>query len=213
MSSSVFAAPATNYADGLDLPNAEDWEPLPDDDGVVLPATDASDGPSASRDASASSSRADGSLASDARKASRASSRSRSDAATSDADASGARSKQTASAEDGSASESAPATASASAGDASEKQAPTYRDGTYYASGTGKFGPVPVTVVIQDGTITRIDVGANQEAAAMLERARSRVVSEIIETQSTDVETVTGATMTSEAIIDAVSQALERASS
>ena len=45
----------------------------------------------------------------------------------------------------------------------------------------------------------------------MAERAQSQVIPAIIEAQSADVEVVTGATMTSEAIIDAVNQALERA--
>lgn len=87
----------------------------------------------------------------------------------------------------------------------------SYRDGTYYASGRGKFGAVPVTVVIEDGAIARIDVGANQETAAMLEHVCAEVVPDIIESQSTDVDTIAGATVTSDAIIDAVNQALERA--
>lgn len=178
------------------------------DDGTVPSTTGAAASLSARRDASASHA-ADGSSTSDGKASSRSSARSHNDAASSGA----ARSKQGASTEGASeaASTSAPASDVSSAGSAA--QARTYRDGTYYASSTGKFGQVPVTVVIKDGEISRIDVGANQEAAAMLERASSQVISEILASQSTDVDTVTGATMTSEAIIDAVSQALERASS
>ena len=95
---------------------------------------------------------------------------------------------------------------------AASSQDRQYRDGTYYASGTGKFGPVPVTVVISGGRITSIEVGPNEESSVMAERAQSQVIPAIIEAQTADVEVVTGATMTSEAIIDAVNQALERAS-
>ena len=68
-----------------------------------------------------------------------------------------------------------------------------------------------MTVVISGGRITSIEVGPNEESSVMAERAQSQVIPAIIEAQSADVEVVTGATMTSEAIIDAVNQALERA--
>ncbi len=100
---------------------------------------------------------------------------------------------------------------SAGSSRAASSQERQYRDGTYYASGTGKFGSVPVTVVISGGRITSIEVGPNEESSVMAERAQSQVIPAIIEAQSADVEVVTGATMTSEAIIDAVNQALERA--
>ena len=86
-------------------------------------------------------------------------------------------------------------------------------DGTYYATGRGgKFGGVPVTVVIKGGRITSITLGANSETGAMAEKARSVVVPQIITSQGIDdIDTATGATMTSEAILDGVSQALDRA--
>ncbi len=87
----------------------------------------------------------------------------------------------------------------------------SYRDGTYYATGRGKGGDLPVTLVIEGGLVTRITLGENDEAPAMLEKARDTVVPAIIATQTTDVDTATGATITSEAIIDAVQQILDRA--
>lgn len=171
---------SASSSSGVELPDADGWEAVPedvsnDDDGIVLSSTssDASD--------SMSDSVADSATGS---------------ASTSSALLSS--SVSTVSADDASLSDDASA---------------TYRDGTYYASGTGKFGSVPVTVTIKDGKITRIDIGANQETAAMAEQAESGVVSAIIATQSTDVDTVSGATLTSNAIIEAVSEALERASS
>lgn len=88
----------------------------------------------------------------------------------------------------------------------------TYRDGTYYASGEGKNGPVDVTVVVTDGMVTRISLGQNAESPAMLEKAQSTVVPEILASQSTaDVQTAAGATITSDAIVSAVADALARA--
>jgi NosR/NirI family nitrous oxide reductase transcriptional regulator len=87
----------------------------------------------------------------------------------------------------------------------------SYRDGVYYASGKGKLGDVPVTVVIENGMITRISMGENHESPIMAEKAQETVIPEIVSTQSTDVDVASGATATSNAIIEAVNQALQRA--
>lgn len=86
------------------------------------------------------------------------------------------------------------------------------KDGTYYESAMGRVGMVPVTVVVDDGMITRISVGENNETPAMSEKAQNTVIPEIIASQSTDVDVASGATMTSEAIIQAVEQVIARAS-
>ena len=106
-----------------------------------------------------------------------------------------------------------PTSSSADVKAAASSEAGTWRDGTYYASGQGgKFGNVPVTVTIQDGRIASITLGANSETEAMAEKARSVVVPQILSSQSTeDVDGATGATMTSDAIVDGVARALERA--
>ncbi len=87
----------------------------------------------------------------------------------------------------------------------------SYRDGVYYASGKGKLGDVPVTVVIENGMITRISMGENHESPIMSEKAQETVIPEIVSTQSTDVDVASGATATSNAIIEAVNQVLQRA--
>lgn len=101
----------------------------------------------------------------------------------------------------------------ASGGQSADAATPTYADGVYRASSAGKVGQVPVTVTIEDGAITDIRVGQNSEVAAMAEKAQRYVIPQILELQTTEgVDTATGATLTSDAIIDAVAQALERAS-
>ena len=89
-----------------------------------------------------------------------------------------------------------------------------WRDGTYYATGQGgRFGGVPVTVVIKAGRISSVTLRANSETDAMAEKARSVVVPQILKEQGVDdIDVASGATMTSDAIIDGVAQALERAS-
>ena len=89
---------------------------------------------------------------------------------------------------------------------------PLYKDGTYRARAQGKFGDVGVRVTISDGRIVKVALDANAESAPMAQTARDVVVPQIIETQSADdIDAAAGATMTSDAIVEAVSQVLDRA--
>lgn len=89
-----------------------------------------------------------------------------------------------------------------------------YQDGVYRAVGQGKFGDVPVKVVIEDGAIVSITLGSNSEAPAMLQKAQDEVIPQILEHQSVDgVDVAAGATFTSTAIIEALADVLERAQS
>lgn len=99
--------------------------------------------------------------------------------------------------------------AAVSAQSADALDEPAYRDGVYRSSAQGKLGQVPVTVTIEKGAITSILVGQNSEAPAMAEKAQESVIPQILETQSTEgIDTVAGATMTCDAIVEAVSKAL-----
>ena len=86
----------------------------------------------------------------------------------------------------------------------------TYRDGLYTGSGAGYGGPVPVEVTVENGLISGIVVGSNNETPSRLESAKA-VIHNIIATQSTDVDTVSGATLSSGAIISGVNAALAQA--
>lgn len=88
----------------------------------------------------------------------------------------------------------------------------TYHDGTYRASARGKCGEVPVTVTVEGGVISGIVVGQSSEVEAMLDKAETEVIPQILATQSTEgIDAASGATVTSEAIVAAVSEALTRA--
>lgn len=85
---------------------------------------------------------------------------------------------------------------------------PTYTDGTYSATVVGHNGPLTVEVVVAEGVISDIIVGEHEETDGLSDPAFEEVPAAIIENNSTDVDTVTGATVTSDAIIEAVETAL-----
>lgn len=87
-----------------------------------------------------------------------------------------------------------------------------YKDGTYTGSGTGfRGGTTTVSVTIQNGQITDIQTVSSQDTQRYYDRASGTVMNEIISSQSTHVDTVSGATFTSEGIISAVEDALNQA--
>ena len=85
-----------------------------------------------------------------------------------------------------------------------------YKDGTYYGSGTGFGGPLKVMVEISGGKIAPIQIVENSDGSDYISKAAS-LIDSIITTQSTNVDTVSGATYSSVGIIQAVRDALGQA--
>ena len=85
-----------------------------------------------------------------------------------------------------------------------------YKDGIYYGTGTGFGGPLKVKVEISDGKITSIQIVENSDGSSYISKA-SALISSIISKQSTNVDTVSGATYSSVGIIQAVRDALSQA--
>ncbi len=81
-------------------------------------------------------------------------------------------------------------------------------DGTYTGKGAGMGGAVEVAVTVADGKITGIEVTGHQETPGISDAAITGVPAAIIEAQSVQVDGVTGATLTSNAIKEAVAFAL-----
>lgn len=70
---------------------------------------------------------------------------------------------------------------------------------------------ITVLVTVENGTISEIEItSADGEDKAYLSMAED-IIPKIIEAQSTDVDTVSGATFSSTGIRDAVSEALKQA--
>lgn len=86
-----------------------------------------------------------------------------------------------------------------------------YKDGTYQGSGTGFGGTVTVQVTIADGKITVVDIlDAAGETPAYFASARG-VVSRILAGQTPNVDAVSGATYSSNGILQAFRNALSQA--
>ncbi len=81
-------------------------------------------------------------------------------------------------------------------------------DGVYEGSANGMGGAVKVTVTVSGGKITAVEVGEHNETAGISDPAIEQIPAKIVEAQSTDVDAVAGATVTSEAIKEAVKAAL-----
>ena len=88
---------------------------------------------------------------------------------------------------------------------------PVYKDGTYTGDGQGFGGNIQVQITIADDTLTDIQVvSAEKEDSAYLSQGKA-VIDRILEAQSTDVDTVSGATFSSTGILMAVEDALGKA--
>lgn len=85
-----------------------------------------------------------------------------------------------------------------------------YKDGTYYGTGTAFGGTLKVKVEISGGKITSIQIMENQDGSEYISKA-SALINTIIQNQSTNVDTVSGATYSSVGIIQAVRNALSQA--
>ena len=78
--------------------------------------------------------------------------------------------------------------------------------GTSLVNGMG--GPVTVKIKMDGKRIVAIEVLENKESQGISDNAKKGIPAAIIAKQSTDVDVVTGASMTSRAIMSAVKQAL-----
>lgn len=80
---------------------------------------------------------------------------------------------------------------------------------SYQVTVQGHNGPLTVVAAVEDGTITNVEVTEHEETDGLADPALADVPAAIVETNSTEVEVVSGATITSEAIIEAVNLILE----
>lgn len=86
-----------------------------------------------------------------------------------------------------------------------------WKDGVYFGSGTGYGGEIKVSVTIKAGKISGIQVVNHQKETPSYYAKAEAVVQKIIRAQSTDVDTISGATFSSNGIRQAVINALNQA--
>lgn len=86
-----------------------------------------------------------------------------------------------------------------------------YSDGTYEGSGIGFGGEIVVQVQIKKGAILSAEIiSADNETPDYIEEAK-KVLDYVVEKQSVDVDTVSGATLSSNGILEGVQNALKQA--
>ena len=83
--------------------------------------------------------------------------------------------------------------------------------GTYTSSQQGKNGPVEVQVKFSTKKIQSVEILSHEETPGISDPARERIPQAIVASQSLNVDTVAGATYTSNAIINAVADCVEQA--
>lgn len=93
---------------------------------------------------------------------------------------------------------------------AAVQDASAYKDGTYYGTGKGFAGNIKVKVDIAGGKISAISIVSTKDGDSYVKSASS-LIDTIVEKQSTNVDTVSGATFSSRGIIAAVRSALSQA--
>ncbi|MEF2968458.1 FAD-dependent oxidoreductase [Paenibacillus sp. M1] len=95
--------------------------------------------------------------------------------------------------------------ATSSSGDA------IYKAGTYTATAKGNNGKVTVEVVFDDTSIVSVTVKENSETQGLGDAAIERISQQIVEGQTLAVDTVSGATNSSKAILAAVEDCVKQA--
>lgn len=110
--------------------------------------------------------------------------------------------------------DTAPATeaaATTAATTVSESGAGAYTAGTYTGTAKGRNGDITVEVTVTGDEITSVVVKEHQETEGIADPAIERIPQRIVEGQSLGIDAIAGATITGDAILEAVANALEQA--
>ncbi|MBW9212194.1 MULTISPECIES: flavocytochrome c [Terrabacteria group] len=93
----------------------------------------------------------------------------------------------------------------------SQKKMTSLKDGTYTASTTGHNGPLEVKVTVAHGKIKDIDATKNVETKGIGSLAIEKIKNKVIAKQTLNLDTATGATISSAATLRALKDALKEA--
>lgn len=83
-----------------------------------------------------------------------------------------------------------------------------YENGTYTGLGNGRGGSLEVEVTVQDNRIFGIKVLSHKDSETLAENIFKVLTAKILDTQSTEVDVISGATLTSKGFIEAVKNSL-----
>jgi len=84
------------------------------------------------------------------------------------------------------------------------------RDGSYTGEGKGFSGPITVAVTVRNHQIVKIAVLSQQEVVEYWTKVKEKIPQEILEKQNMDVDMVSGASQSSEGLVGAIMDALEK---
>ncbi|MEY8561531.1 FAD-dependent oxidoreductase [Eggerthellaceae bacterium 3-80] len=87
----------------------------------------------------------------------------------------------------------------------------SFNPGTYTGTGFGKFGPLTLEATFSENAIINIIIGEHEETERVSDRAFDEIPSIIIDQQALGVDTITGCTLTSSAILTAVTDCVKQA--
>lgn len=91
--------------------------------------------------------------------------------------------------------------------------APALHDGTFIGNAVGRNGPLTVEMTIRNGKIDQVKVPSHHESVGVSDAAIKNIPQDIVKHQSLAVDTVSGATLTSKAILSGAKTALMKATS
>lgn len=87
----------------------------------------------------------------------------------------------------------------------------TYKPGVYTASSHGFSGDVEVRTEFSEAAIVSVEIVSSGDSSLRTENAGAQLPDEIVKWQTFQVDTVSGATATSAAVLDAVSKCVDQA--
>ena len=83
--------------------------------------------------------------------------------------------------------------------------------GTFTGEAQGMGGPVKVTITLEDGVLTDVQAVGDDETPGIGTPVLETLPGEILKNQTLEVEAISGATITSDAVIEATKAALAEA--
>ena len=90
-----------------------------------------------------------------------------------------------------------------------EKKQSSLRDGTFIGKGNGRNGPLEVSITVKDGKIVDAEITKDVESPNISDFAKKEIIERFLKDGSTAMlDAVSGATITSNAILDALDEAV-----